>query len=226
MIVIIIGMHRSGTSALAGLLHSNNISMGKDGDFYPPPAKENPKGFYENVRFRRVNDAILALHGYKVKSFSPTIPTVVSASDEINTAMGNLILEYCPLGNWGWKDPRTCLTIYAWLSILERIGKLKKVRIVVIERSYESVARSMRARGNKEQYDLQFVKLASQYQFYFQKGFISFVKEHGEDIPITSINFRELIFDTANTAIKLSDFLEHDITDISFVEEGIAKNVP
>jgi hypothetical protein len=49
-------MHRSGTSAVAGILHLNGIAMGSEKTFKPKPLPQNPKGFYENYDFRKIND--------------------------------------------------------------------------------------------------------------------------------------------------------------------------
>ena len=51
MIVIVVGMHRSGTSAVAGILHLHGISMGSEKTFKPKPLPQNPMGFYENFGF-------------------------------------------------------------------------------------------------------------------------------------------------------------------------------
>ena len=75
-IVIVLGMHRSGTSAMAGLLHNNNVIMGRDEDFVPKPMKENPKGFFENNRFRKLNDRVLRMCDYHIKDFSPELPEI------------------------------------------------------------------------------------------------------------------------------------------------------
>ena len=44
-VLLIFGMHRSGTSAFAGLLKESGIPMGSQ---LMPPAFDNPRGFYEN----------------------------------------------------------------------------------------------------------------------------------------------------------------------------------
>ena len=49
MIVIVLGMHRSGTSTLSGVLHMNKVTMGTYQNFWPRPLNQNPKGFYENI---------------------------------------------------------------------------------------------------------------------------------------------------------------------------------
>ena len=37
---------------------------------------QNPKGFYENFDFRRINDQILNLSGYDVKSYNTEVPSL------------------------------------------------------------------------------------------------------------------------------------------------------
>ena len=55
-------------------LHFNNIIMGTYETFWPRPLPQNPKGFYENYDFRKINDAILIDSGYRVKSYKTIIP--------------------------------------------------------------------------------------------------------------------------------------------------------
>ena len=109
-------MHRSGTSAVAGILHLNGIAMGSEKTFKPKPLPQNPKGFYENYDFRKINDQILKQAGYKVKSFDTDIP-VVHASDRTVAKMGKLTEKQVSENtDWGWKAPRTCLPLSEWLS--------------------------------------------------------------------------------------------------------------
>ena len=75
MITIVLGMHRSGTSVVAGILHFNKIIMGTYDTFWPRPLPQNPKGFYENYDFRKINDTIL------ITVFA--IPQLVIAADNL-----------------------------------------------------------------------------------------------------------------------------------------------
>lgn len=148
MIVIVTGMHRSGTSALAGLLHQNGISMGEEKDFFPPPAPENPRGFYENIHFRRINDALVEKSGYKIKSWNPDIPPI-KAGFRIRRQMNRTLrAQNGKSEHWGWKDPRNCLTLQIWLEQARKIGLLQQCRIVFIIRNPFAVAESMVRRGN------------------------------------------------------------------------------
>jgi len=219
MIVIVLGMHRSGTSAVAGMLHKNGVVMGREKDFYPPPIKENPKGFYENVRFRRLNDLLLKKHHYRVKSFSTDLPEIDVQHGEMAKRMGDLVCEYNnEFSIWGWKDPRTLLTIPAWLGVLKDLDLLEEVRVVLMKRHLKRIAYSMRRRGNKERYAQQFETLAARYynRIYFYFDVTS---------RILSLDFDyEILKNIDNTCSLLSTFLEHPIIDCSHIEPSISKS--
>ncbi len=222
MIVIVGGMHRSGTSAMAGMLHANEVIMGKDEDWYPPPMKENPKGFYENVRFRRVNDRILKENMYKVKSFIPSIPEIkVTKNEKIRDKMKELITEFMAHTNWGWKDPRTCLTFGSWYSVLEELGLLGDLKVVFMMRPSVDVANSMKSRGNKEtHYDGQFDDLAIVYVGRLRD-------ELGKcGIPPYYVEFHDLLHHTKDTVDNLQTFLGINLPKRSFIDPHIARNIP
>lgn len=222
MIVIVGGMHRSGTSALAGMLHSNGIVMGKDFDWYPPPMKENPKGFYENVRFRRINDRILKENGYKVKSFIPNIPWVKETKNQkIRGKMKELITEFMACSNWGWKDPRTCLTFNSWYSVIRELKLLNDLKVVFIHRPEVDVSNSMRARGNKERlYEGQFEDLALVYAGRLEDN-LNYSK-----VNTFHIEFYDLLQKTKETVDGLQLFLGIDLPNRSFINPHIARNIP
>ena len=224
MIVIICGMHRSGTSALAGMLHANGICMGREKDFYPPPMKENPKGFYENVKFRRINDAILHKVGYKVKSFNPDIPEVPVIEDlEIRAKMISLIASYQrEYENWGWKDPRTSLTFLSWVDVLNEMNLFKSSTSCLFTlRSAKDISTSMITRGNKEKSLKQFEKLSLVYAVRLLES----LQVLGDSFPVMSIAFEDLISNAKQEAERITSFLAYDIKDTSFIDPAIARTV-
>jgi len=216
MIVIVAGMHRSGTSALAGMLHHNGIVMGREKDFYPPPMKENPKGFFENVRFRRVNDAILKEYGYRVKSFDPGVPVIKLGSLDTRLQMERLILDYEQYPAWGWKDPRTCLTMNMWLGMLAQMKLLDTVSVLVPCRATRDVAGSMARRGNKGTH-AQFEELARAYN----KRLLTAMTDY--NVQFKTVDFNDLIFKTEHVAKNISKFLMYPVTDTAFVDPNISK---
>ena len=56
--IVVLGMHRSGTSALTGMLHSLGIHLGPEEDL-KSPQKDNPQGFWENNTLVEFNDRLL-----------------------------------------------------------------------------------------------------------------------------------------------------------------------
>ena len=50
--IIVLCMHRSGSSVVAGILSFLGVNMGED---LLPPTEHNPKGYYENPAFTYLN---------------------------------------------------------------------------------------------------------------------------------------------------------------------------
>lgn len=222
MIVLVVGMHRSGTSALAGMLHSNGIIMGKEKSWHPPPMRENPKGFYENREFRVLNDQILRDHGYRVKAFDPAVPSMdmQRVRAETHDQMQLLVRDYNrTYEHWGFKDPRTCLTLPVWLNVMASIGITKdELRVLIPHRPTEAVVASMLARGNKERVAGQFRDLAIAYN----KQVLGACNGWAE---YKTVDFKRLIHETEAVALELSVFTGCSITDTSHIEPAIADRV-
>src|SRR5688500_16148544 len=58
MPVCVAGMHRSGTSMVAKMLHLCGLYLGDDRDLMPA-TPDNPDGYWEHARFVELNDEIL-----------------------------------------------------------------------------------------------------------------------------------------------------------------------
>ena len=54
--VLILGMHRSGTSAISGALNAIGVDFGKE---LAEASYDNPIGYFENNRIQDLNDLIL-----------------------------------------------------------------------------------------------------------------------------------------------------------------------
>jgi O-antigen biosynthesis protein len=145
MIYIVTGMHRSGTSMLAGVLHHSGISMGRQ---FREPLPENPKGFFEEEAFRRENDRVLRQSGYTIKQWKESFQGLSITNADLTRASA-VVARFNRLPEpWGWKDPRTCLTLRLWLMALQGLGLAGSTRIIVVTRDIRAVARSLLARGN------------------------------------------------------------------------------
>lgn len=137
--IIITGMHRSGTSMLAGILYHLGVYMGDDlmiDDIDIGQVQEQPCGYFEDREFMRINDMILQ----KAKGAWDRIPDwgfLLKKCREGNNTL-DVLLEKRSRNYqyWGFKDPRTCLTISAYLG-------RQNCKIIVIYRNQVDVVESL-----------------------------------------------------------------------------------
>jgi hypothetical protein len=137
---LVMGMHRSGTSLISGLLHNANIDMGQG--HFGNIGKDNPKGYFEDRRFRKMNDRMLSFSQYDVKSWGTEIP-IISANKTHMRQISRLLGASRGKTRRGFKDPRTCLTWHIWRRYLPQ-----DTTVVYVYRNPVSVANSLIKRGN------------------------------------------------------------------------------
>ncbi len=143
MPVCIAGVHRSGTSMVARLLHLCGLYLGDEKDLHGPgPA--NPEGFWENWQFVNLNDEILKCLGlgWDLPFDAPAGWESSSRLAPLRAAAVALTERFRYSGPWGWKDPRNSLTLPFWRVLLPEL------RLVVCLRNPVEVAESLRVRGS------------------------------------------------------------------------------
>ena len=120
MQLVILGMHRSGTSALARILNMMGAYFGPDG-VSTGANQENPKGFWERRDVRRLNDLVLHSAGCdwdKVSNFTlEKVPEEIKNKFRIEAA--KILLEMDSHRPWLLKEPRLCLLFELWKELLE-----------------------------------------------------------------------------------------------------------
>ena len=132
--IIVTGTGRSGTSAVARVLHESGVRMGSEFD---PPSEFNAEGFYEEVGLRVMNEQILAelgIAGIWRSGRWPWRSTVLAAATHYGDQMDALAASALD----GWKDPILNVTLEAWLPYLPSRPKL-----VVCLRSPDAYAESV-----------------------------------------------------------------------------------
>jgi hypothetical protein len=142
-IICIIGMHRSGTSMMAGLLHQCGLYLGPENQLLGANSG-NPEGHFEHKGFFRINEALLEHIGGSW-DFPPTLKPGWEHDDSLeglrNDAKALVNTFYGKLP-WGWKEPRTTILLPFWRSIVPQL------RFVICVRSPLEVAKSL-AKRNK-----------------------------------------------------------------------------
>jgi hypothetical protein len=120
-VLIVTGMHRSGTSMIARFVHHSGISMG---DNLMGKHESNPYGHYEDMDFYDFQRAIIRRQ-FGDEWIAPG-PPMLSAGDE--EMAREIIAARGHKAHWGWKDPRTCLFLDLWDRLLPSAHYLFIVR--------------------------------------------------------------------------------------------------
>ncbi len=111
-VVVITGMHRSGTSLVTGLLQQAGVDIGRE---LLPANRGNPYGYLEDTEFLDFQEQLLRARGLDMfvtapVDFAPTAAEIERAKSLISARANRPI--------WGWKDPRTSLFLEFWDQLL------------------------------------------------------------------------------------------------------------
>lgn len=120
--LLLLGMHRSGTSALVNFLSD----LGLKGPVDPlPAAPDNPDGYGESLAIINANNAILKRHG---GTWDAPCQVEGAAHDDVTIAEQAYLAAYGDLGGHPLvlKDPRLCVLLATWRAALGG-GNLKAI---------------------------------------------------------------------------------------------------
>ncbi|SEP36394.1 sulfotransferase family protein [Nitrosovibrio sp. Nv6] len=138
--LIILGMHRSGTSLLTGLLSHVGVKMGRR--LYAPQKGVNEKGFWEHEDIVDTHDEILLSLGSQWDDLLPLCDKWLEA-DVIQPFIDRLdkLVErdFSDAYIWALKDPRMCRLLPLWLPLLNA-RQIKPTFICMNRNPFEVVA--------------------------------------------------------------------------------------
>lgn len=194
MQLIVLGMHRSGTSAVTRVLNMMGAYFGPEGAFTDTGFGEyNEKGFWERKDVRELNQQIL--DGLKcdwdrVAKFDlDRLPRMVKLTFERRAKL--LVLNLDAHRPWVVKDPRMCLCFGLWRPLLELPV------IVYVVRNPIQIAQSLERRN----------------QFPLQLGLALWEKYNlaalasSAQLPHVVVSHEDLMRDPAATVQKLHEDL-------------------
>ena len=120
-IVCILGMHRSGTSLVSRVMNVLGVDLGP-ADHLMRPSSDNPTGHWESRPIKEINDEVLSILGGSW-SEPPPLPVGWERSPALagprNRAREVIAEDFSGSELWGFKDPRTSLTLPFWQRILD-----------------------------------------------------------------------------------------------------------
>ena len=136
-VIIMTGMHRSGTSLTASLLQSAGLDIG---DRLMGEDTGNAKGHYEDLDFVEFHQNVLQSQGISVAGW--TKQQQIEVQPQYWAIARNLISARRERSLWGWKDPRTALFLGFWSQLIPQ------AKYVFIYRSPWEVVDSLFRRGD------------------------------------------------------------------------------
>jgi hypothetical protein len=153
---VVLGMHRSATSLLAKGIFKAGVNIGSN---VLSADSGNPHGYWEDTDFLYLNKWLLAEAGgnwYDVPS-EEQILRIGNRADVKERIKKLVNAKYEKNNLWGFKDPRTILTIKVIRPYL------KKHSFFVAFRDPVEIARSLYARNHKIGDMQQHIKVAAEY---------------------------------------------------------------
>ncbi|MDO6527433.1 hypothetical protein Q4519_17270 [Motilimonas sp. 1_MG-2023] len=141
--ILILGMHRSGTSALTGMLGKAGIPLGTE--FIDDVADVNKKGFWEHKRLVEINEAILAHLGKSWFSLDVAAELSNVGLFELakfkQQAITFIETEFSGAPIFALKDPRMCVLAEFWLDVFQSLEI--ETKVIVLNRMPDEVAASL-----------------------------------------------------------------------------------
>ncbi|MGB4874192.1 MAG: glycosyltransferase [Candidatus Competibacter sp.] len=120
MQIIVLGMHRAGTSAVTRLINMMGAYLGPN-NLLMPASSDNPKGYWERVDIQQLNEFVLKKSDANWRNVSKIDPTNIDPTvlDEFRQRASKIIVEMNGHSPWIIKDPRLCLLFQLWLPLLQ-----------------------------------------------------------------------------------------------------------
>ncbi|KQP51505.1 hypothetical protein ASF39_10865 [Methylobacterium sp. Leaf108] len=206
--VLVLGMHRSGTSVLTDLLARLGAVPPTDPN---PPAPDNPRGYWEPAGLVRLHDQMLSAAD---SAWLDTRPLDLSAmgAERVRTFTGHLLAaldrSFGTAGLFVLKDPRICRFVPFYRALFEVMGIDPKV--VLSLRAPADVAASLFTRN----------QISADYAGVLWAHHLLDVERHTRDLPRIVVSYETLVSDWRPTARRLAEFMAAGTraVDLAWVE--------
>lgn len=142
--ILVLGMHRSGTSAATRVLNFLGADLGPN---LLAPGFSNDLGFWEHLDAYKINDSLLHSLGRSWNDVRP-LPDLWTGSPQYARALHDIVevlkRDFGQSELWAVKDPRLCRLVPLWREALDQI-RVEKTAIIVLRHPRE-VAESLGVR--------------------------------------------------------------------------------
>ncbi|MBR0673827.1 sulfotransferase family protein [Neoroseomonas soli] len=189
---LVLGMHRSGTSALTRVIGSMGATLPSDPN---PPAADNPEGYWEAAGLVAAHDAALQAAGsawFDTRPFDPSSiapETLVTLVARIVEALDR---SFGAASHWVIKDPRICRFLPLLRGVLSRLGLHSAV--VLALRPPAEVAASLAVRD----------QITPAYAGLLWARHVIEAERDSRDLPRVVVTYADLLADWRAVAANIS----------------------
>jgi GT2 family glycosyltransferase len=195
MPVFVLGMHRSGTSALTRCLNLLGLTLGRD-DHLLAANVDNPRGFWENANLSQFNEEILTAMGgsWLDPPFTSDASAYQQGLDDLKARARELLAREGVNTPYScWKDPRVCLTMPFWQGLFDH-----PPIVVFINRNPLEVWRSLDKRNG-----FQKRHVLALWTIYVRAAMLNMTS-----LPVFSLSYESLLQDPLPWLSRIKAFLE------------------
>jgi GT2 family glycosyltransferase len=208
--LLVLGMHRSGTSALTRTL--NLLGADLPHGLIPASTSSNPSGHWESREIQELNDRILEALGARWDDWHPidakTLPADAAASFH-RRAAEILERDFAQSPLFVLKDPRMCRLLPLWRTALAQFGA--DIRCALIWRAPADVASSLARRNGFDDAKSQLVWLRH----------VLDAERDSRGLRRTVVAYEELVADWRSLARRLADELALTWPQQAQAEHGV-----
>ena len=141
-IIVIVGMHRSGTSSITRGLQVIGVELGNN---LMPPSEDNLKGYFEDVDFNQFNIEIFNHLGHDWQSLFPISESELGLAEFRESAKQLIRQKTHHSLHFGLKDPRAARLLPFWHSVFTELDL--KISYILSIRNPMSILESLRKRA-------------------------------------------------------------------------------
>ena len=198
--IVVLGMHRSGTSVLTGLTSFFGLNLGSD---LMEPTEDNPKGYFENNKVVQLNDKILNENNSLWCDTIFTTDELCSKRwQEYVTLAKRIILEDENKHLTLIKDPRMCVLFPIWEQGFKELEI--PLKVIIIYRNPVEVAHSL----HKRKLD----GIEHDHGFMLWGHYLFQLERHSREYPRLLIRYSSDFKDLDNLLDKLATFIGKPVT--------------
>src|SRR3954453_19451437 len=202
-ILVVTGMHRSGTSLVSSLLQAGGVHVG---DSLLAPDAANPRGYFEDIDFVEFHESLLNGRGqhylYVERDF------VFEPTQAEKERAGEFGRSRSHRAIWGWKDPRTSLFLDFWAQ------QFPEARFLFVVRHPLEVLCSLLQRGEFEHLTILDAILHAWHTY--NENIRSFRERHADRCLVVHIDGVIQHIDRFATLLREKFHLDFQLDEVAF----------